>query len=322
MADTYTSIADIVVPEIFDPLVVEESTEKTALWTSGIVAGVEDLGQFARKGGTQIQMPFWNDLTGDDEVLEEDVALTVNKINTGVDSCVLHGRGKAWGSNELAQVLNVNRADPMKAIASLVGGWWTRRYQVILLKTLEGIFDAASMATNVHDISGEAGDLAVIGAETFLDAQQKLGDAKEKLTAIAMHSATETKLKKLNLIDYVPDSEQAGKMIATYGGKRVLVDDTMPVTSGVYTTYLFGAGAIGWADGGAPTPSETDRNILKGQDVLANRRLFVLHPRGVRWKAAPMNRGPRNTELADGDNWERVYHQKHIRIVKFVHKIA
>ena len=43
-----------------------------------------------------------------------------------------------------------------------------------------------------------------------------------------MHSATEAALKKLDLIDFLPDSE--GKpSLASFQGRRVVVDDSLPI---------------------------------------------------------------------------------------------
>jgi hypothetical protein len=67
-----------------------------------------------------------------------------------------------------------------------------------------------------------------------------------------------------------------------------VVDDGLPVSNGVYTTYIFGAGAFGWGEGGAPVPTETARDALSGDDILVNRRHFILHPRGVAFQNAPV----------------------------------
>jgi hypothetical protein len=80
-----------------------------------------------------------------------------------------------------------------------------------------------------------------LNGATFVDACAKLGDAASKLTAVAMHSGTEAALKKLDLIDFLPDSE--GKpSLASFQGRRVVVDDSLPTRAGttdgtVYTTY-------------------------------------------------------------------------------------
>ena len=103
--------------------------------------------------------------------------------------------------------------------------------------------------------------------------------------------------------------------------KRVIIDDGCPVSTDTYTTYLFGAGAIGLGNGETSVPTETDRDSLAGDDILINRKHYILHPRGVKWIGTPAGSSPTNAELAAGTNWERVYENKAIRIVKFVHKL-
>ena len=83
---------------------------------------------------------------------------------------------------------------------------------------------------------------------------------------------------------------------------------------------MFGQGAIGFQDIGAPVGVETDRDSLAGTDILINRRHFVLHPRGIKW-AGDTGIAPNNAGLATAANWERVYDPKQIRIVAFKHKI-
>ncbi|CAI3212891.1 putative phage coat protein (fragment) [Clostridium neonatale] len=103
--------------------------------------------------------------------------------------------------------------------------------------------------------------------------------------------------------------------------KRVIIDDSCPTSAGEYTTYLFGEGAIGLGNGGAPVPTETDRDSLAGDDILINRKHYILHPRGVKWIGSAAGSSPTNAELATGTNWSRVYEDKAIRMVKFVHKL-
>jgi hypothetical protein len=267
-------------------------------------------------------MPFWEDLDGDDEVLSDTTALTVDKITAKQDVAALLTRGKAWSVNDLAKALSGD--DPMAAIGDLVAEYWARRFNVILIKTPDGIFghDDTEMDTNQHDISAGVGEAAVIDAKTAVDAIYKLGDNADKLTGFAMHSATVAKLTKDDLIETIPPSE--GKpAVRTFLGKPVVVDDSLPNDNGVYTTYIFGAGAFGWGEGGAPVPVETARDALAGDDILIHRRHFILHPRGVAFQDEVVTGAtPSNTDLADYENWERVYEPKNVRIVQFKHRLA
>ncbi|MGU3496358.1 major capsid protein [Xanthobacteraceae bacterium A53D] len=314
-----TKIADVIVPEVFNPYTIQRTTEQSALYQSGIIQPVEGLNVLGQTGGTTIAMPFWNDLTGDEEILSDTTPLGVAKITASQDVAVLHARGKAWGVNDLAKALSGD--DPLAAIGDLVGAYWARRWQVMLLSTLKGIFASGDLNANRSDISAASGEAAVIGADTTVDAIYKLGDAAGGVTGFAMHSAVVAKLVKDDLIDFALDS-QGKPTIPVYLGKSVIVDDGMPVASGVYTSYLFGQGAIGLGEGNAPTPTETDRDSLQGEDILINRRHFVLHPRGMKWVGTPAGVSPTNAELETGANWDRAYDPKNIRIVQFTHRVA
>src|SRR5690606_19867850 len=181
-------ISDVIVPEVFNPYVVQRTMELSAIFQSGIAQRTPECDRLASVGARTVQMPFWGDLSGDGGVLDDNNALTPGKIQADKDEAVILRRGRAWGANDLAA--NLAGDDPMRAIGDLVAAYWARRYQAALIATLEGVFASPSMATNVHNIAGETGDDAIISAKTAVDAAQKLGDAKGQLTAIIMHSAT------------------------------------------------------------------------------------------------------------------------------------
>lgn len=310
-----TKISDVIVPEVFNPYVVQRTMELSALYNSGIISNNPELDKLASSGGTTINMPYWEDLDGEDEVLADDGALTPGKITAGQDVAVLLMRGKAWSANDLAKALS--GSDPMAAIGDLVAEYRARRMQTTLINVLNGAFGAENMTNKVLDISAKTA--SAINGETFLDALQLMGDAKDKLTGVIMHSATETQLRKNNLIQTELDSNN--KPISLFMEKRVIVDDSCPYSDGTYTTYLFGQGAIGLGNGAAPVPTETDRDSLAGDDILINRWHNILHPRGVKWIGSAAGSSPTNAELAIGTNWSRVYEDKAIRMVKFVHKL-
>ena len=312
-----TKISDVIVPEVFNAYIREQSVLQNKLIQSGIMANDPVLDALATQGGKSINMPFWKDLAGDDEVLGDSTSLTPTAITAGQDIATLLMRGHAWGVNDLAAALAGD--DPMKAVGDMVVNWWNAKKQKALIATLTGAFAGTDMSNKVHDISAEVTNNAING-ETFLDAIQLMGDAKDSITGIVMHSATETQLRKNNLIDTYLDSEN--QPISMFMNKNVIVDDTCPVADGVYTTYLFGAGAIGYGRGAAKVETEMDRDSLAGEDILINRQHFIMHPRGIKFtNASVAGESPTNTELATGTNWAKVYEDKNIKIVKFVHKL-
>ena len=225
----------------------------------------------------------------------------------------------------------------MNAILNLVAGYWARVDQGVLISSLAGVFAAPSMSSNLLSVASESvaaqsASTRLTGA-TFVDACARLGDRADRLAAVAMHSATEAALRKLDLIDFMPDSE--GKpVIRVFQGRRVIIDDGCPVRNGttdglVYTTYLFGAGAFCRGSAKLDTPVqggfgtqgvEMSRSALDSDTNLINRRRFILHPRGVKFTSASVaGKNPTDAEIATAANWVRVYEPKNVRIVAVVH---
>jgi hypothetical protein len=312
-------IADILTPAVWNAYGANRTKELSAFWQSGIVSGVP--GVSLPNGGAVIDMPHFNDLTGDVENLSDAASLTPSKIVAGQQKAVVIGRGRAWGVNDLAGVFA--GADPARAIIDRIAAYWARQQQAELISTLNGVFAAASMSGLVSDIEA-AGTAAArtLNAGTFIDATQLLGDAKSAVSAVAMHSATEAKLAKDQLIEYVQPAGQTDR-VPFYLGKRVIVDDGLPVAAGVYTTYVFGSGVIGYAEGVVgDSDLETDRDILAGEDVMAMRRRFILHPVGMRWTGSAAGAFPTRGELATGTNWVRSFDVKAIPMIAIRHRNA
>jgi hypothetical protein len=142
------------------------------------------------------------------------------------------------------------------------------------------------------------------------------------LSVIVMHSALYSELQKQQLIAYVRDADN-NTQFATYNGKRVIVDDGVPVVAGTnrltYTSYLFGPGAFAWGEGRQKLPVEIDRNPEQGDgsgnEVLYNRKQFILHPYGFAFlNGSVAGTSPTNAELALAANWNRVLDRKLINV--------
>lgn len=317
-----TRLEDVIQPEVFTPYTIQRTMELSALVQSGIVQNDSQFDELASGPHTLINMPFWNDLGNDEsQVMRNEGDMSVGKITSSQDVARKHARVNAWGANGLSALLSGD--DPMRAIADLVAAYWARDMQRILLATLSGVFKSSTMGEKVYDITDRDGDAGTINMNTFLDATQLMGDAKESLTGVMMHSAVETELRKQDLIEYIPQSEQ-GKPIPYFNGKRVTVDDAMyyDPSTGVGEMYIFGQGAIALGNGSHPriVSTEVDRNkkSYSGEEVLINRRIFILHPRGVKWNEGGVaDVFPTNAEINVGARWTRVYEPKAVRIVKF-----
>ncbi|MGD0538037.1 MAG: coat protein [Verrucomicrobiota bacterium] len=333
-----TAIADIIIPTTFERYAIQRTAELSHFGDCGIVEHNPVFDELAGGGGRTVEMPFWNDLSATRQLLSDSASLSVNKIAADKDTARIHNDAQAWSVNQLAKVISGD--DPMAAIGELVGGYWARIDEGLVVSCLKGMFLAGSMSGNLlaihsESVAGQSSATRLNGA-TFVDATAKLGDCADRLVAVAMHSATEAALRKLDLIDFIPDSEGKAS-IRTFQGRRVVVDDNLTVRAGttdgyVYYTYLFGPGAF--AKGAAPLDStplqggigtegvELYRDALASDTVLINRRRYILHPRGVRFTSSSVaGDSPTNAELETGANWTRVFENKNVRIVLVTHNL-
>lgn len=337
----FTLIAGIVEPRNFRQYIAEQTAARSALFTSGIVQQTPEFDELAALPGLTVDMPFWQDLAGDDEVLQADgTALTPVAFTTASDKAVFQERGKSFGAHDLAGVRA--GSDPLRALGDRFANYWALRYQQSVISTLAGVFGAASMSANRHNIAlGIAGTpLAAntLTGTTMLDAAQKLGENSSRLVAVVMHSAVQTYLAKLNQISFIQPSVNE-PVISFFQGKRVIISDALtPATVNgnlEYKTYLFGEGAFAYGESiadrpapGAPPGSdwyfELSREGLAGTSAVIVRRRRILHPRGVAWQGVSVTgtgNTPTNANLATQSNWVRVYEPQNVRIVEVLHNI-
>ena len=254
-----TTLTDIIVPELFNPYVVEKTMELSELVQSGIIRNNTEYNTLASQAAPMVQMPFYEDLNGESEQIIEGGDLTDEKITSNKDISVILRRAKMWSATDLSAAMS--GSDPMAAIGSLIAGFWSRDMQKELIAVLKGIFGTTTasegsaaetrLSSNILDISSGTGAASKWSGAAFIDAQQLLGDAKSQLTAIAMHSAVESALRKQDLIETQRPSDASP--FNTYMGKRIIIDDGCPYTGSganmVFSTYLFGDGAIALGNG-------------------------------------------------------------------------
>ena len=201
-----TAVADIIIPTEFEKYAIERTAELSRFGDSGIVEMAPEFNALAAGGGREVKMPFWKDLTATRQLLSDSASLTVNKVTSDQDISRIHNDAQVWSVNHLAKVISGD--DPMQAIVDLVAGYWARTDEGLVISALKGVFAAATMSANllaIHSESVAAQTSATrLNGSTFVDACAKLGDAADRLTAVAMHSGTEAALRKLDLIDFIP----------------------------------------------------------------------------------------------------------------------
>lgn len=312
----------------FTPFFTKSYHDNSTFLRSGIAASDPVIAArcaAAGFGGKTINMPFWGDLDGAENVSTDTGDISIDKISSGQDVAVITRRDKAFGITDLA--VDLAGDDPMGWIASRLGAYWARRDQVKVLSTLKGIFKASTGAGKdlIYDISGLSGTSAVLGRDTLLWAAQLLGDKKANLTAIAMNSAAETLLTTIDAQSSLYKPSEQGNL-ASYNGKALIVDDNLGYDSStkVAEIYLFGAGAVAMNDVPSKNPFEAGRDPLRngGEDFVVSRHAGIAHVRGFKWGGTPAGATPTNSELETAANWTKVYDVKDIRVVKVIAKLG
>lgn len=323
-----TQITDIYNPLVFNAAVDEAAIEQNKFIQSGVIAENPLVSDMASTGGNIGEMPFFTPLaTTEPEYVDDDPAhlSTPAKISKAKMIYRLAKMHKSWSTMDVARELAL--ADPLAAITAKIGGYWSTQEEKRIIQSALGILadnvanDNSDMLKSIAtDDAGAITDAERISADAVLDAAQTMGDAKERLTAIAMHSVVYTKLQKQNLIDYIPTSDSKVS-IPFYLGKQVVVDDSMPAVAGVnrvtYTTILFAKGAFDYGMGRLLVPSETDRipgaGYGGGQDVIHTRRSVIIHPQGLAFVSGNVAAlSATLAELALAANWNRVMNRKNI----------
>lgn len=324
-------LSDAFIPNVYGSYTALDNTENSRFVQSGIIARSEFLDNVARAGGKTVQVPFWNDIdpTIEPNYSNDDPAdlATPNKIGSGTMTARKSWLNQGFADMDLVQELA--GSSPMQHIRNRFGTYWQRQMERRLIRISLGILAdnvANDSSDMVKDISAEAGDAALFNSDVFIDAAYTMGDMAENIKAIAVHSMVMARMVKNDDIVFIPDSQ--GKLtIPTYKGRQVLVDDLMPVTSGVYTSILYGTGAFGfggvdgsafaYGEGTPRVPFEVFRTPRAGagggMEEIWERKTWLMHPAGFDWIEGTLTEfSPTLADLDDAAHWDRKVARKNV----------
>ena len=318
MADEILRLSDVIVPEVFTRYMIEKSVLKNAFVKSGIMVTDSKINELVGGGGTTFNMPFWQQLSGDPQVINSDTTIDVKKTTTSkqVGRRFMFGRG--WSAEEIASALAGE--DAMSAISSMVDTYWNTFFNKFVFSVVKGCIadnidnDSSDLVEDITT-TGTVAAANRINSDAVIDTQAKMGDSQHDFVGIGLHSTVYSRLRKNDLITFIPDSQEM-KKIPTYGGLRVVVDDGLvPDTDGsnsVYWSILFKSGAIGYGESGNKiTPYETDRKAEDSEDRLFTRRQFCMHPAGWKWvENSVASDMPTKSEVEEAGNWDRSWEKK------------
>ncbi len=319
-----TQLTDVIIPDEFTAYQVENSLVSTALSQSGVVATNALIAAQLQAGSEQFNVPFWNDLPDVEADITSDDPTTLStpqKVSASkqvVRKSFLHA---SWSEMSLASELSGDSA--LQRIQDRVSAYWDRQFEKRVIATLLGVL-ASNVANNasdmVVDISGGSGTAADFNGTSVIDTALTMGDRLGDVKMIAMHSHIYGEALKNDEITFFKPSEN-GVEIATYKGMGVIVDDNLTPASGVYTTILMGAAAVGFATSAPRTGYGTelfrkpDAGNGGGQTTLHSRMNVGVHPLGYAWSdgtggSAVAGDSPTIADLSVAAHWTRVVSQR------------
>lgn len=311
MADAWTRLSDAIIPSVYAQYSFEAHVQSLEIFQAGVLFADPEVSSKLSMGGRVVDMPGWKDLGNDpSEPVNDDPtdSIEMKKIGSRRETAARAMRAQAWGVPDLTSVLA--GSDPLKTIINRQTDYWQRANKLVLLNILKGVI-ADNVANDSSDMVLTTG--ASIVETDAIDAAYLMGDQADKFTTWWMHSKQMKALKKLDLIDFVPSSQQGGPLLPYYMGLRAIVDDDIPVATNVYTAFMFKPKAIMWNEMPVDTeggPLERDRKPRQGHGggvtELVSRRHFVPHVPGTRFlDASTAGEFATDAEYALAANWDR-----------------
>ena len=327
------------------------NVKKNQLIQSGAV-GTNDNAKTAlasQTGSLYARIPYFGRISGDTSQNNDGATnITSTSTTTYEQGFVVASRMDSWTERSFSKNITAG-VDFMDNVARQIADYKLEVKQTMLLAILSGVFSmpstgktAAATAAkefiekHTYDISGKAGEDALVGATTLNTAiQQACGDNKNIFKLVVMHSAVATRLENLRLLKYMTYTDKDGIQhdlaLATWNGRTVLIDDDMPVESTEggtkYTTYVLGQGSIVLDDIGDSVPYEMSRDPKTngGQDTLYVRDRYICGVDGISFeKPASCTASASNDDLKNGANWniindgEKAISHKAIALVRII----
>ena len=287
--------------------------KQNALLKAGVLRTRNDLKNLLtdQVGGNYITVPMTGLIGGAALNYDGATNITATSLETFAQGMIVVGRAKAWQEKDFS--FDITGHDFMADIAAQVGAYWDEIDQTTILNTLEGIFGVTADSFNTKhtlDISAVTG-ADTVGADTLNKVMtQAAGANKDIFRVVIMHSVVAANLENLQLLTYWKETDANGVQrpiaLGSWNGRTVLVDDDVPESSGVYTTYVLGEGAFDYCDCGAKVANETYRDPTTngGQDMLITRQRKIFAPKGFSFvQPTTAIVSPTDAQLATAARW-------------------
>lgn len=285
-------------------------------------------------GSVYAIIPYFGRLGGTAQNYDGVNNLNSERTTTFEQGVFTYGRMQAWTEADFSFDVT-GGTDFMANVREQVNEYWANIDQDVLLSILKGIFSMNGTEFNNANknfvekhtldisktVSAKTDETTVIDATTLNTAIQKAcGDNKNRFSLVIMHSVVATNLENLTLLKYLTYTDAEGVQreltLATWNGRLVLIDDSMPAVAKTgtnnyteYTTYVLGEKAFGFEKVGAKVPFEMvrDAKTRGGEDTLVSRIRNAVSVSGISYlKKHQVTNSPTNQELENGANWSLV----------------
>lgn len=245
------------------------NTKKNELIRSGALRGNKQIKDaFSSQTTTAYaKLPYFGNLKKGTQNYDGQTDITAQGSTTFERGVVVIGRMDGWTEKDFSWDIT-SGVDFMDNVAQQIAAYWTEVDQDTLLCILKGIFamtgagDEAFTKGHTYDISNLAEGKNTVGETTLNSALQKAsGDNKSVFTLALMHSVISTNLENLKLLKHLTQTDAQGiereLTLASWNGRAVLIDDSMPAVEGYFDAAEGDAGAIKIvADSASPADGE------------------------------------------------------------------
>lgn len=207
-------------------------------------------------GGNYIVEPIKGILEGDVQNYDGQTDFVYDSRDTYYQGKVVIGRMKAWSEDDFQ---NEVTGQTWEVEAGEVAEYYQGIDQDDILAILNGIF-AMKDSVGIDFIQKHSEDLTkktgkTVSPTTLNNSIQKAcGDRKQSIAVVYCHSQIATNLENISVVEYIKYTDKDGFTrdlgLATWGGKIIIIDDSLPIstsveTAGVYTLKIDTAGVVG-----------------------------------------------------------------------------
>lgn len=324
----FTAISDLWTPSIWIKHTAEAARRFPNLMSSGVVIQTPKMDEIASGGGLTANMPFFKDITDqDDEIQVENTG--PNKLaNTG-GLMVAPILNRVTANEVGALAASVSGSDPVGFMTGVIGERRSNQRQKIVTALLRGAFNGTGAANAAAPLSAVRTDafVEIVGNQTsahlidstkVINTTALLGELQSALQGCVMFCHTQIRAALLAQDENSFERKSQGDLILEYyKGMRVVCSDRLVragTTSGfVYETYFLAPRTIGM--GAKPQVGDkVDAASLQykkdehaNNEVVYDRNRIVININGMKWVGTPAGQSATNAELAVATNWNLAY---------------